>query len=49
MQRKDRSAVNSNMETLRPSTPTKYSMLKAGIQAARSTNCMAVVVVSKLA
>ena len=49
MQINDSSAVSSSMETLRPSTPMKYSMLNAGIHSARSTNCMEVVAVSKLA
>jgi hypothetical protein len=37
MQRKQRSAVSSTIVMLSPSTPTKYSIPKGGIQDARST------------
>ena len=38
MQMDERSAVSSTIVMLSPSTPTKYSMLNAGIHGTRSTN-----------
>ena len=47
MQRNDSKAVRSTMVTEMPSTPTRYSMLKVGIQLFWVQNCMSVMPRSK--